>query len=556
MLEYLHVKNLALIREAELFLSDGLNVLLGETGAGKSVLLGSVGLALGARADRSLIRTNAPYALIELRFRVDAPETIESLRALGIEPEEGEIIISRKILPDRSFSRLQGEIVNTSLLSKVSEHLLNVHGQHDNEMLLREERHLSILDDYAKNELREVLPEYTEAYRAYRAKKEELKALGPGDDDERNARMDFLAFEIREITDAGLVPDEEEEVRSEFRRLSDAKRIRDTLSGIEGLLSGEVSDSIQEAVRLSMGLRDYSKDLSGLSETLSGVEAVLSDGLRETRTLFDANDADEERLYLLESRLDLINSLKRKYGGSIPEILETLSGLEKEYAALERFTENKERCEEELRALQKQLVHAGKRLHEAREQEADRFSREMAEALRGLNFLDVRFRAEVTLTTHYSQDGADSVRFLIATNPGEDLKPLSKVASGGELSRIMLAIRTIISDSDHVDTLIFDEIDTGISGKTGAMVAIKLREIARYRQVLCVTHLPQIAAAADHHFLIEKSAQDGGTETDIRPLDEESAERVLAGLLGGEVTSASLKNAKELKERMRQGSGE
>ena len=552
MLEYLHVKNLALIKEAELLLSGGLNILSGETGAGKSVLLGSVNLALGARADKSLIRTNAPYALIELRFRTEEPETLESLRALGIEPEDGEIILSRKILPDRSFARLQGEIVNVSLLSKVSELLINIHGQHDHQKLLREEMHLHVLDEYGKEALEEVKRAYGEAYRKYRQMRDELNALGSGGDEEREARMDFLEFQIREIEDASLKPEEEEEIRADYRRLSDAKKIRETLSMMEGLLSEGTEDRVAEAARLSSSLRDYAPEMKDLSDSVSALESMLADTLRETRRLYEDSDTDEEQLYRLEQRLDLLNSLKRKYGGSIPEVLNTLETLRKEHAALASFNENKERIEAELKTLRTELVHEGRRLHEARTEVSGRFSREMEQALSELNFLSVRFLADVSLTTHYSKDGADDVRFMISLNPGEELKPLSKVASGGELSRIMLAVRTIISDSDHVDTLIFDEVDTGISGKTGAMVARKLMEISERHQVICISHLPQIVSMAEHHYLIEKNAADGETVTSITPLSEEESIRALAGLLGGgEVTETSLGNAREMRKRMR-----
>ena len=553
MLEYLHVKNLALLKEAELILSGNLNILSGETGAGKSVLLGSVNLALGARADKTLIRTNAPYALIELRFHVEEPEVIESLRALGVEPEEGEIILSRKILPDRSFARLQGEIVNVSLLTKVSELLINIHGQHDHQTLLRDEMHIHVLDAYGKETLEEVKKSYGEAYRLYRAKREELNVLGTGSDEERLARMDYLEFQIHEIEEASLKPDEEEQVRAEFRRLSDAQKIRDALSSIDQLLSGSTSDNVTEAVRLSMSLRDYTPEMKNLSESVSGLESLLSDTIRETRNLYENSDTDEERLYLLENRLDLLNTLKRKYGGSIPEVLQTLETLQKEHQALAAFNENKEKLEAELKALRTALVHEGKRLHEERLSVAERFSKEMEQALSELNFLSVRFLAEVSLTTHYSKDGADDVRFMISTNPGEELKPLSRVASGGELSRIMLAIRTIISDSDHVETLIFDEIDAGISGKTGAMVAKKLREISKRHQVICISHLPQIVSMADHHYLIEKNAVEGETVTTITPLGEEESLRALAGLLGGgEVTESSLENAREMRKRLKE----
>ena len=290
-----------------------------------------------------------------------------------------------------------------------------------------------------------------------------------------------------------------------------------------------------------------------LSDALSSLESLLSDTLRETRSQCLSNETNEERLHMLEARLALINSLKRKHGGSIQSVLHTLDILRSEYKALTSFNENKARIEEELKELRTTLVHEGRKLHEERVSQAERFSGEMEKALSELNFLSVRFHADVSLTTHYSKDGADNVRFMISTNPGEELKPLSKVASGGELSRIMLAIRTIISDSDHVGTLIFDEIDTGISGKTGAMVAKKLREIARRHQVICISHLPQIVSMADHHYLIEKNISDGETVTTIQPLNEEESLNALAGLLGGgEVTESSLENAREMRRRLKE----
>lgn len=551
MLESLHVKNLALIKDAELTLQDGLNVLSGETGAGKSLLLGSVNLALGARADAGLVRHNESFAYVELIFRVEDPELLGTLRELSVEPEDGRIIISRRIGDGRNQGRINGETVTGAQLKKVSELLIDIHGQHEHQSLLHEEKHLSVLDSFCKEQLAPAMEKYREAYRAYREKREAIKLMG-GDDEERKRKLDFLAFEIDEITDADLKAGEEERLFEEHKKLSAGKLMTDSLTGVLENLREGASEALAESIRLLNPLLSVDGSLRPLYDEVNELFALLGDAVHDTESALNSVETDEERIGTLEERLNLLAALKRKYGGSEEEILKSLDRFRNEYLELRDFDENKERILEELSGEKDRLIAAAGELHRVRTEMGPVFSARLTESLRDLNFNSVRFETRVEETNHYSADGADRVTFLISTNPGEEPKELQKVVSGGELSRIMLAIKNLAADSDRIPTLIFDEIDTGISGKTAASVAVKMQEIAKDHQVICISHLPQIVAAADHNYLIEKSVVSGETVTGLEALEDEKALSELARLLGaGEETEAGLLNAREMKERMK-----
>lgn len=551
MLEYLHVKNLALIKDIELKLSDNLNILSGETGAGKSVLLGSVSLALGSRADADLIRSGETYAYVELIFSVDA-HIAGLLREMDIEPEDGQIIISRKIMDGKSQGKINGESVTNAVLRKVSALLLDIHGQHEHQSLLSEENHLKVLDAYGKDELSAALESYRNVYQNYKKIKEEIRRLG-GDDEARKREIDFLAFELDEISEAGIRAGEEEELKKEHLLLSSGKVIAEGLSEVSSALSGTAADEVSEALRTAASLTAYDPSLQELVSELSELEALLTDAATDAKERLNRTDTDEKRLYDVESRLDVIGRLKRKYGGSEAEILKTYDELQHKYDELTAFDANKEEILEKMQEEKKKLIREAAKLHAVREHVAETFSQKMEESLKDLNFLAVRFTAEVNETNRYSADGADEVRFLISTNPGEELRALSKVASGGELSRIMLAIKALTAETDQIHTLIFDEIDTGISGRTALFVAAKMKEIAKNHQVICISHLPQIVGAADHHFLIEKHAEGQETVTSITELQEEDSVRELARLLAaGELTESSIENAREMKKILKQ----
>ncbi len=551
MLEYVHVKNIALIREAELTLSDHLNILSGETGAGKSILLGSLQLALGERGSADLVRTGESEGFVELVFSVTDPRTIESLSELSIEPEDGKIILSRRISEKRSVLRLNSEVVPASFVKKAAALLLDIYGQHEHQSLLAEENHLKYLDAYAEKEILPALCAYRECYGAYRKLREEIRNLGGEDEEEQRKRLDFLEFQLSEIEAAKIRIGEEDALSAELRKLSSARTIEEALGRAHSALTGELPDALSESIREIAGLVSLDPGLSVLLSELRDIESLVQDAGADAGERLKETNTDAERMEAVSERLAFLSQMKRKYGGSEEEILNSYDRLQREYDALKDFSENRERMLSDLSVRRKELVAAAKELREKRRLAAERLEEEMTEALLDLNFLQVRFECEVQETNRFSGNGADEVRFLISTNPGEPVKPLARVASGGELSRIMLALRTISADTDGIHTLIFDEIDAGISGKTAAAVARRMHRIAARHQVICISHLPQIVAAADHHFLIEKTADDGSAVTKVQELTEQESVREIARLLGAEeTTELGIANAREMKKLM------
>ncbi|MBP5254342.1 MAG: DNA repair protein RecN [Lachnospiraceae bacterium] len=546
MLLHLQVKNLALLKGIELDFTPGLSVLTGETGAGKSILIGSVNLALGCRADADLIRSGQEEAFIELVFSVDRPELAEALKALDVNPEDGMVVITRRIREGRSTGRINGETVTSRRMREVSSLLIDLHGQHEHQSLLDEANHLHVLDLYGGSVLRAAAQAYSEAYKTYRKKKEAVKAFGE-DPEAAAERLRYLEYEIREIGQARIRKGEEDALVSERKKITEAAMLREQLSVIREALSGDTEGAVSAAVRASQVLSKSDPGYAGLQQSLQDLESLQQEIRAQAAEQLDALPADDARLQEIEDRLDVIRRLKHRYGGSEERILETLETLKKQQQDLSEFEGRREEAVLELKRDQKELVLKARALHDVRVQEAARFDRAMEASLADMNFLEVHFRTEVVETNRYRADGADEVRFLISTNPGEMLKPLTKVASGGELSRIMLAIKAEIAGLDGIDTLVFDEIDSGISGKTAYAVARKMRKISRAHQVICISHLPQIAAAADSHYGIRKHADAGETVTEIRRLQEEQHIGELARLLGAEEGfGAAYENAKEM----------
>lgn len=545
MLFHLHVKNLALIDEADIEFGEGLNILTGETGAGKSILMGSVGMALGGKASRDMIRQGCDQASVELLFSVDSPEKEMALRALDVEPDgDGLVIITRKITPARSVSRINDETVTSAKLKQVTGLLIDIHGQHEHQSLLYHARHLEILDEYAKSTIRQLKENTASLYKEYAALKARLSGF-TADEESRVRERDFLRFEIDEIEGAALRSDEEEELTAEYRRFVNGRKIAEALSMAHQAMN---SDAIGTAVKEVEAAAGYDEGLSSIRDQLYDVDAIVGDVLREISVYMEDLSFDEARLHEVEERLDLIHGLQAKYGATVERIFVSLEEKREKLFELENYDERKAETEKELLAVTGRLEDACGKLTAARREAAGRLCTSIAAALRELNFLDVRFDMEFKALDHFTAGGADEAEFVISTNPGEPLKPLGQVASGGELSRIMLAIKTVLADTDDIPTLIFDEIDAGISGRTAQMVSEKLKVIAGSHQVICITHLPQIAAMADCHFEIVKSAEGGRTVTRIRRLDEEASVRELARLLGGaKITDAVMENAREMK---------
>ena len=557
MLLGLHVKNLALIEEEEISFEDGLNILTGETGAGKSILLGSVNLALGAKADKSLIRTGADFALVELLFRIDNERQREKLKAMDIEPDEdGTVLIKRKIYPGRTQCSVCGETVTTHELRELSELWIDVYGQRENQRLLRREAQLQVLDEYAGEKAAELLPEVRALYRDFRGK-EETAAQEDLDPAARARETDLLTYEVNEIESAQLRRKEDEELESRYRTLSSFRRIDEALQNAEGLLQeGEESaaEQVGRAVRALSRIQGIDPELDEVIAQTCEVDALLSDAARAILDYHAGLSFDPQEFAALEERLDLINHLKDKYGGSLESIEAALEQKRKRLEELSDYEALRKRQLLEAQQAKDALLAACRRLTELRTKAAKEFQEKMKRELLELNFNQVDFRAEITnREEQLSGNGCDSVVFYISMNPGEPVRPLDAIASGGELSRIMLALKTVFAGKDDIHTLIFDEIDSGISGQTAWKVAQKLGRLSADHQILCITHLPQIASMEEKHFLIEKTAENGRTTTHIRALDEEESCRELARMMGGErLTETTLQSAREMKEMARE----
>ena len=551
MLRSLHVKNLALIDEIEVEFGEGLNILTGETGAGKSIILGSVNLALGGRYTRDIIRDGADYGFVELTFEIRDPGQIERLKALDVFPEEGMVVLSRRLMEGRSVSRINGETVTMGLLREVSAVLIDIHGQHEHQSLLYKKNHLEILDAFAREEGAGCRQAVQEAYRDYRACEKELEEVSM-DESQRAKEMAFLEFEVEEIEKAALQEGEDEELESAYRRMANGRKIAGSALEAYRYTSEDpdsASENLSRAIRALSEAAECDEGARQLQEQLVEVDSLLNDFNRELSDYSKSCEYSEEELYETENRLNEINRLKVKYGGTVGEILayqEQQAGkLEKlqDYGAYLAGLEKKAREAEAL------LAKACRSLSQVRKSQAAILEEAVQKGLEELNFADVRFEIHFEELKSYTGNGTDDVEFMISLNPGQPLRPLKDVASGGELSRIMLAIRTVMARRDDIETLIFDEIDVGISGRTAQKVSEKMALIGKTHQVICITHLAQIAAMADAHYVIEKTVEEMETRTRIRRLTEEDSVRELARILGGaRITEAVLTNAREMKE--------
>ena len=546
MLLELHVKNLALIERADVEFGEGLNILTGETGAGKSIIIGSVSMALGGKASRDSIRHGADYAYIELVFSVKGEDRLRALRELDTEPtEDGLVIISRKITPSRSISRINDETVTAARLRQITGLLLDIHGQHEHQSLLYKSKYLEILDAYVKAQTQPAKKKMEEEYKNYCILKKRLSSFEM-DHDARLREADFLRFEIQEIEEGNIKEGEEEELTARYRRFSHARRIAENLNEAYDSLQ---ADAVTRALRSVEQVTEYDEALQSIRDQLYDAEAILSDAGREISAYISSMEFDEESWRQTEERLDQIHSLQNKYGASVLAIQASLEEKRKRLEELENYDAFREQTEKKLKISTDHLCRLCTDLSEIRKKASVELVKRIRSGLLDLNFLDVEFDMEFETLDHFTPDGWDEVQFLISTNPGQPMRPLKDVASGGELSRIMLAIKTVLADSDEIPTLIFDEIDTGISGRTAQKVSEKLSYIAGSHQVICITHLPQIAAMADIHFEILKSASEGSTATTIERLGREKSIRELARLLGGaQITEAVLKNAHEMKD--------
>lgn len=556
MLLSVHVKNLALIDEVEMNFENHLNILTGETGAGKSVLMGAVNMALGGRVSRDMIRKGADYALAELFFSVSDGRTLETLRAMEIPVEDDLVVISRRMTSGRSVSRINGEIVSAADVRRVGQLLLDIHGQHDHQSLLDKSRHLTILDRFIREPLGDKKAKLAKAYQEYIHWKDvyENEAM---DNEQRLRRIAFMEFEVDEIENARLMVGEDEQLETDYRKMAHGRQIIEGLSQVHQWTGYDDASSAGEQLGRGLknfyNLEDFDPELGALREQLENIESLLNDFNRDLSGYMDTLSFDEQDFRDTEERLDLINRLKAKYGASIEDILKYQTKKQAELERLKGYDDWLLEVKTKLLASEKALKTLSGEVSDIRKKYGAVLEKQMEESLKDLNFLQVRFQIKISPLGKYTKNGSDDVEFLISTNPGEDVKPLGQVASGGELSRIMLGIKSVLAEIDDIPTLIFDEIDTGISGRTAQKVAEKMAYIGRNHQVLCITHLPQIAAMADSHYLIEKTAEGERTQTQIRELSEAEQIHEVGRLMGGvEITQTILDSADEMKKMAKQ----
>lgn len=556
MLLNLHVKNFVLIEEAEVDFSEGLNILTGETGAGKSIIIGSVLIALGGKVSADMIRKDCESAFVELTFSVRDEQVREQLGEMGIELEDDLLILSRKIMKTRTLNRVNGENVTVSILKKIAGLVLDVHGQHEHQSLLHKRKHLEIVDAYAEDELSEIKKCLSEEYHQLSVIDAQLSD-GTMSEEEKKRKIDFLQYEITEIADAKITEREDEILEERYRKMCNSQNLTESVGAFRECLAGEqysATSMLEQAARSLYSVQSYQDEMiQNMTSELATIEDLLSGLVHEADAYIEGLQYDGEEFHETEERLNLLNRLKSKYGNSLMEIAEYK---EKAQAELDGLL-NREQMRAQLEVKRAELLERMKQHADAitilRQKSAKELEKSIVEALCDLNFLDVKFQVEFHELGHIASNGQEEAEFMISTNPGEPLRPLDKIASGGELSRIMLALKSVLAAKDSIGTLIFDEIDTGVSGRTAQKVSEKLVLIAKQHQVICITHLPQIAAMAQNHFRIEKQALKDSVTTSITLLSEEESVEELARILGGaELTEAVYENAREMKRMAKQ----
>jgi len=552
MLEHLHIRNVALIKESEISFGDGLNILTGETGAGKSMIIDSLQFALGGRAGKDFLRHGEKQAAVEALFSVQSQALTEKLAENGIVPEEdGTLLITRTLSEaGKSVCRINGSTVTVGMLKEIAEDMIDIYGQHEHQSLLNPVKHIRLLDRFCGAGFGEAMEEYKNSRQRLKDLEKQLTIL-IGDESQREQRMDMLLFQKEEIEAAELQEGEEDALLEQKKRLSSMERlIRLTGESVTLLYDGDdrapsACDQLGDALAKLREAAEYDAALSPLADALADGYAAVEDCVRELKREAEKQEADPEELERIEERLQLFYKLKRKYGGSIEAVLEFYEKAVQELEFLSNSSEKAAELSAKKAAEEKRLSALAETLTARRRATAEQVEEQIETALHDMEMKHARFHIQIEEKADWGADGKDKVEFLISANAGEPLKPLAKIASGGEMSRVMLALKTVLVDADEIGTFIFDEIDTGVSGRTARRVGEKMRFLGGKRQLLCITHLPQIAAMADNHFLIEKESDAGETVTRVTALDEEGAVREVARLMN-DVTETTLAAAREL----------
>lgn len=547
MLELLHIENIAIIEAADIEFAPGFNALTGETGAGKSIVIDSLSAVLGQRTSRELIRTGAEKAFVSAAFSGMAPELTEEL---GIQPEaDGTLLLQREIQTDgKNVCRVNGRPVTVGQLRALGARLLNIHGQHDGQQLLDEEQHIVYLDSFGRVESLAIT--YAEKYKNFTDIRRQIGALQM-DEAEKARRVDTLQYQIEELRRAKLKPGEEEELTARRGMLRNAEKFLDAVAGADYALNGDDSgggalSALRQAQDALSGVRHLDDAFGQLYERLGEAYSEVYDiaaTVEDKRGELDVSPGELDRV---ESRMDLLYRLKKKYGATVEDMLDYQARCEAELAQIEDAGDTLVRLEQALSKAEKEARQAAQALSDARKAAAEQLTAQILTELQQLDMGKIRFAVDFA-EKPLDSDGMDTVRFLMSANVGEELRPIHKIASGGELARIMLAMKNVLSEQDHVGTMVFDEVDTGVSGRAAQKVAEKMARISRRKQVLCVTHLPQLAAMADTHFSVEKGERGGRTYTEVRRLDREQRRQELARLTGGShVSQTMLDGAEEL----------
>jgi DNA repair protein RecN (Recombination protein N) len=553
MLLNVHIKNIALIDDANVNFNDRLNILTGETGAGKSIIMGALKIGTGEKLQKDIVRDSSKEGLCQLLFVVEDEDSLAKLSELGISAsEDGEVLLTRRITGGKTINTINDMTVTASKLKEASSILLDMHSQHQQQSLLKRQEHLNLVDKFGKDTLEPLKEQMKLCFKEYRTLKEEWESLSL-DEGERARQQEYLIYQINEIEVAALKEGEDEETEKLFNRMRNSKDIvsaADNVYSVTGYDRVEsAGNGIGRALMDLKAVRELDEDVEGLYSQLETVDALLNDFNVELNNYMQSMEFDQEEFDTTLARLDVINDIKGKYGRTIPEVMEYLEKTKKECERLEGYEEYVSELSEKLNTAKKNMCAAAEKLSEERKKTAQVFCEKIRESLADLSFMQVKFDMVFEKLNEPTANGFDDCYFIISTNVGEKPRPLQNVASGGELSRIMLAIKSCMAGKDNIGTMIFDEIDVGISGMAAQKVAEKMACLAKNCQIICITHLPQIAAMADSHYLIEKSVNNGKTVTTILPLNEEASVAEVARLLGGAtITDTVIENAKEMKQ--------
>jgi DNA repair protein RecN (Recombination protein N) len=549
MLAHIHICNLGIIEDVEIDFDKGLNILTGETGAGKTLIIGAISMICGGKASKDIIRNGEEKAFVEALFYVEDEKLKKILSDMGY--EEDELVISRELFSNgRSIAKINGRLVTVNELKELGKVLIDIHGQHDNQSLLDEKKHIEVIDNFAGQELSKIKEEYLNLYYERKRILEDIERLG-GEPEKRLRSMEFLKFQIDEIESANLKTGEEEELIKQRKVLANAEKLAqnisygyDVLSTENGVLNclEKVRNKLGEVVDIKENFAEISKNLD---EAYYQIEDISHSLANEKENIY----VDEEELDNIDERLDLISKLKKKYGNSIDEILKSYESMKKEYNELLNSEELINKLNSDLKVIEEKLRVSSEKISEKRKVVAHELESKLANVLNDLEMPKSRFKINITNVGKFLINGSDEVEILFSSNIGEDVKPLYKIASGGEISRIMLALKNILMNADIIPVMIFDEIDTGISGEAGFAVGDKMREIAKNKQIICVTHLPSIAARGEQNYYISKSNIDNKTVTSVKRLNEEETVYEIARIIsGGNISETALLHAKEIRE--------